>query len=131
MEYVKEYSVNTLMIHLGADMFLRECYNPSDWHHDFFLTDPEGNLKTGPPSKKYNIAGPLCFAGDIIGRDIPLPDPAEGDFLVIRDTGSYTLSMWSRYNSRQMPAVVGVGETGEFTLLKDRETAEDPADFWE
>ncbi len=131
VEYVKEYSSNTLMIHLGADMFIRECYNPDDWHHDIFLTGPDGKLKKSADKKRYNIAGPLCFAGDIIGREIELPEAAEGDYLVIRDTGAYTLSMWSRYNSRQIPMVIGVGPEDEFVLLKDRDPVDKVTGFWE
>ena len=42
----------------------------------------------------------LCFANDIIARDIELPKAEDGDYLVIHDNGAYTFGMWSKYVSR-------------------------------
>lgn len=108
VEVVKQEADYTIiMTHVGADLFLRKCYNPGDWHHDISVVDKYGNLETGIAKNKYIIAGPLCFAGDILATDLELPEVIEGDFLLIHDAGAYTLSMWSRYNSRQMPKVPG------------------------
>jgi diaminopimelate decarboxylase len=88
-------------------------------------------LKTGSATRKYSIAGPLCFAGDIVARGVKSPPIETGDFVLIHDTGAYTLSMWSRYNSRQIPRVVGYRNQGEsFEILKERETFEDLQRFW-
>lgn len=132
VEYVKSGSVNTAMIHVGADLFLRECYNPQDWNHEIIVADSAGKLKIGLDDYKYIIAGPLCFAGDIIAREIELPRVEVGDFVIIKDTGAYTLGMWSRYNSRQIPKVIGYYEGGiEFETLKEREKIDDILRFWE
>jgi len=132
VEYVKrEPGYNIIMTHVGADLLLRKCYNPDDWHHHISVVDKNGNLKTGTDSNNYVVAGPLCFAGDVIASDLELPVTEEGDFLLIHDTGAYTLSMWSRYNSRQMPKVVGYyTENKGFEILKERESKEDLLDFW-
>jgi diaminopimelate decarboxylase len=131
VEYVKhEDSLNTAMIHVGADMFLRECYHPEDWHHDITVVDQSGKAKSGA-GKTYVLAGPLCFAGDIIEKEIRLPEVAAGDYLLIHDAGAYTLSMWSRHNSRQIPRVVGYYDNGEdFEIIKERESLSDLWDFW-
>lgn len=131
VEYVKKTkTINTIMIHLGADMFLRKIYNPNDWHHEISVVDSNGKFKSGK-QKKYCIAGPLCFAGDILEQEILLPEVKEGDYLVIHDTGAYTSSMWSRYNSRQFPKVIGYEDDGrKFVLLKDRESLESIKIFW-
>jgi len=133
VEYVKDDpQVKTAMLDVGADLFVRECLNPRDWQHEYAVFDAAGHLKSGVDVKPYNLAGPLCFSGDIIARDVQLPEVAEGDFLVIRDTGSYTYSMWSRYNSRQTPRIVGYYEEGaRFEILKERETPEETTTFWE
>jgi diaminopimelate decarboxylase len=131
VEYVK-HSVygNVAMIHLGADMFLRKCYAPDVWHHDIAVLDARGECKPGP-WRQYAVAGPLCFSGDILERDIELPELVDGDLLVIRDVGAYTFSMWSRYNSRQFPRVLGYENDGErIEILKERESAEDVVEFW-
>ncbi len=132
VEYVKPgQEKHTAMIHVGADMFLRKCYRPDDWHHEVIVLDAKGYIKTGVDDKPYNIAGPLCFAGDIIARDIYLPKLEEGDHIIITDTGAYTLSMWSRYNSRQIPKVLGYVEQGNrFEVLRERESLGDLVGFW-
>lgn len=131
VEYVKHTkSIDTLMIHLGADMFIRRIYNPDDWHHEITIVDSNGKLKYGK-RRKYNIAGPLCFAGDILEREILLPEVEGGDFIIIHDSGAYTSSMWSRYNSRQFPKVIGYENDGKkFVVVKERESLESVKKFW-
>ena len=131
VEYVKNYSgVSTAVIHIGADQLLRRCYQPEFWHHDISVTDQYGRLKPAGDIE-YTIAGPLCFGADIIAKDIPLAQIDEGDFLMIHDTGGYTLSMWSRYTSRQIPKVLGYRHGGsQFETLKSRETIDELYQFW-
>jgi len=131
VEYVKrDPGINTAMIHIGADLFIRECLNPKDWSHEYSVLNKNGNLKKGKDTLPYNLAGPLCFAGDILAKSVALPKVQEGDFLVVHDTGAYTFSMWSRYNSRQTPRILGF-ENGRFTVLKERERVEEVVGFWE
>lgn len=130
VEYVKhDPMVKTVMIHAGADLFVRECLNPRDWSHDYTVYDSSGKLKTGQDEMPYNLAGPLCFSGDILAKNVSLPVVEEGDYIVIHDTGSYTFSMWSRYNSRQTPRIAGYRD-GTFEILKEREKIEDLVKFW-
>jgi len=128
IEYVKEGEPSTIAVHVGADLFLRRCYRPDDWHHDLFICDASGRMKTGR-QRHYAVAGPLCFAGDLLARQVALPEAQAGDFLIIRDAGAYTLSMWSRYNSRQMPKVIGY-DGDAFTALRRRESLAELAAFW-
>jgi diaminopimelate decarboxylase len=131
VEYVKhDPGIKTAMIHVGADLFVRECLNPKDWSHRYSVLDRHGSLKTGRDRVPYNLAGPLCFTGDILAKDVPLPVVEEGDYVVIHDTGSYTFSMWSRYNSRQIPRILGVRE-GKLFVVKERESMEELVGFWE
>ncbi|MCX6268025.1 MAG: diaminopimelate decarboxylase [Bacteroidetes bacterium] len=131
VEYVKrEPAINTAMLHVGAGLFVREGLNPRDWHHEYSVFDRHGNLKSGQDDFAYNLAGPLCFSGDIIAKNVLLPRIEEGDYLVIHDTGGYTFSMWSRYNSRQTPRILGYhGDC--FEILKERESLEELQRFWE
>jgi len=132
VEYVKEdRDCKTAMIHVGADLFLRKCYRPDDWHHEIMVFDKNGAYKYGTDDKPYTIAGPLCFAGDMIAQNISLPQVNVGDLIIIQDTGAYTLSMWSRYNSRQIPKVLGYLENGaEFKILRKRERLHSLFEFW-
>lgn len=77
------------------------------------------------------VAGPLCLSGDVIARDLELPVFNESDFILIHDAGAYTLSMWSRYSSRQMPKVIGYSvESETFEILMGRESKEDLYQLW-
>lgn len=131
VEYVKQYKNSiTAVIHVGADLFMRKIYQPEHWHHDISLMDKYGNLKSGS-LQKVIIAGPLCFNGDIIARDIELSEIEEGDFIILHDSGGYTLSMWSRHTSRLIPMIMGyTGNGANFQLIKEKESLEDLYNFW-
>ena len=130
VEYVKhDRSINTAMIHAGADLFVRECLNPRDWTHEYCVFDSFGNPGEGTDTTPWTLAGPLCFSGDILARDLALPPLQEGDYIVVRDTGGYTFSMWSRYNSRQTPRIAGYRQ-GKFSILKEREDPDSLTGFW-
>lgn len=91
------------VIHCGADMFVRPAYLPQVWKHRIAIFDASGQQKKAPSNHEWDIVGPLCFTGDIIAHQRRLPDIESGDLVVIYDSGAYTLAMWSRYNSRQVP----------------------------
>jgi len=131
VEYVKSYAgTRTAVIHVGADLLMRRCYMPDQWYHHISVCDAEGRLKETGAMEQHTIAGPLCFNGDLIAKDISLPRVEEGDYVLIHDTGAYTLSMWSRHTSRLIPAVWGYSEKGGFEQLKKGETVEDVYRFW-
>jgi diaminopimelate decarboxylase/aspartate kinase len=52
----------------------------------------------------YDVVGPICESGDILGHDRPLPVCAEGDVMLIATAGAYGHAMSSHYNLRE-PAV--------------------------
>jgi diaminopimelate decarboxylase len=133
VEYVKPGHRGDRMavIHLGADFLLRPVYRPQDWHHEFFVLDRRGVPKAGMTTA-VTIAGPLCFAGDIVAHDVLLPPVEEGDWIVIRDVGAYTLGMWSRHCSRGIPAVIGCDPQHDqpLRILRPAETPRDVVRFW-
>lgn len=116
------------IVHLGADLLLRRVYRPDDWHHDLLVLDAAGRPKHAPPVPT-TVCGPLCFGGDVLAREVMLPAVAPGDWIVLRDTGAYTLSMWSRHCSRGMPLVLGI-DAGWMRVLRRAERADDVVRFW-
>lgn len=118
----------TVVIHLGADLLLRRVYRAEQWDHEFVVLNPDGTPKQGP-LRATQIAGPLCFAGDLLTLDRPLPAAEPGDLVLIRDTGAYTLSMWSRHCSRGLPPSIGYRRDGA-RLLHRGEQPQDVVDFW-
>ncbi|MEM9516819.1 MAG: diaminopimelate decarboxylase [Actinomycetota bacterium] len=129
VEYVKHVDGDdVVVIHLGADFLLRAAYQPDSWPYRFSLLDADGRPKRDA-AQRCTVAGPLCFAGDVIGSDVPLGDVDVGDWIIIHDVGAYTYSMWSRHCSRGMPPIVGV-DGRQCRLLRAAERAEDVARSW-
>jgi len=133
VEYAKQAGGrHVAVIHLGADFMVRTAYVPEVWIHRVTLHTSDGRPKSGALTPQ-DIAGPLCFSGDLVAHNRALPLAAPGDWVVIHDAGAYTMSMWSRYNSRQAPPVYGYEVTGEavaFHLIKAGETVDDVLRFW-
>lgn len=131
VEYVKP-AQGLAVIHLGADFLLRPVYRPDDWAHEFYVLDRQGEPKAGPATA-ITLAGPLCFAGDIVAPNVLLPAMEVGDWIVIRDVGAYTLSMWSRHCSRGIPAVLGYDpqQAEPVRVLRRAETPADVVSFWD
>jgi diaminopimelate decarboxylase/aspartate kinase len=51
----------------------------------------------------YDIVGPICETGDVLGHDRRLPETHEGDVLLVANVGAYGRSMASSYNLRAPP----------------------------
>lgn len=81
-------------------------------------------LKNNNITETYDIAGPICESGDILGKARNLPKLQEEDYLAILDAGAYGYTMTSVYNSRPRPAEVLVNK-GKYYLIRKEETFED------
>ncbi len=77
-----------------------------------------------PRNQTVTVAGKFCESGDVLARDVDLPDPATGDLLALPASGAYCLMMASNYNMQTRPAVVLVNE-GNARLIRRRETYSD------
>jgi diaminopimelate decarboxylase len=76
------------------------------------------------PNGTYAVCGKHCESGDVMIRDLPLPEPRRGDLLAVPATGAYTLTMASNYNLVPRPAAVLLAD-GEARLIRRRETIDD------
>ncbi len=76
------------------------------------------------PCEKVTIAGKCCESGDIIAKDIMVPEISVGDLLCVFSTGAYNYSMASNYNRIPRLPVVMI-KNGEDKLVVKRETYED------
>ncbi|KAF4040797.1 Pyridoxal-dependent decarboxylase [Phytophthora infestans] len=136
VEAIKDWAGQHIaVVHVGADQFPRTAYLPEQWSHCITVLDSHGRTKTNPSSDyvRQDIAGPLCFSGDFLAKQLLLPPIQVGDFVVIHDTGGYTMSMHSKYNSRQVSsyfAYSAVGDKVNFSMLKERETTEETLACW-
>jgi diaminopimelate decarboxylase len=83
------------------------------------------NRMSVPPGPRVTVAGKHCESGDVLIRDVPLPDDVgAGDILCVPATGAYTYSMASNYNRVPRPPVVMVAD-GHADLIVRRETHDD------
>ncbi|DBA03615.1 TPA: hypothetical protein N0F65_006794 [Lagenidium giganteum] len=140
VEYVKTHAglvphddlEQTAIIHAGSDLFLRTCYRPELFPHRLSVYKSTGEASTLPDAVQ-NVAGPLCFGGDMLARRITLPLIERGDYVVVHDSGSNTISLFSRHCSRPAPPVYGyrnVDDELSVELLKPGESPEDVMRFW-
>jgi len=88
----------------------------------FHLIEPVVNREGG--LRQYELVGPVCESGDVVGRDRTLLPLAVGDLVAIRDAGGYGSVMASNYNRRPLPAEVLV-ENGQWRVIRRRQTLAD------
>ena len=76
------------------------------------------------PVENVTIAGRFCESGDILIKNIVLPELEEGDILCVYNTGAYNFSMASNYNRVQKPCMVLVNNS-QSDIIINRETLDD------
>ena len=104
VEYTKVTGGRHIAItHAGAQVATRTVFMPELWPIRVSALDPQGRPKTGAKIAQ-DVAGPCCFAGDIIAsrRALPLLEP--DDWVLLHDTGAYYFSTPVRL---QQPAARG------------------------
>lgn len=107
VEYAKSAGGRPIAVtHAGAQVATRTVFAPDAWPLRVAAYDAEGRPKEGPPVAQ-DVAGPCCFAGDLVAVDRPLPPLAEGDHAALLDTGAYYFSNPFGYNSLPRPGVYG------------------------
>jgi diaminopimelate epimerase len=79
---------------------------------------------SGRRRETVTLAGKYCESGDVLIRDVELPQPQPGDLVAVPMSGAYTLSMASNYNLARRPAVVLV-DKGRTRLMQRRESYAD------
>jgi diaminopimelate decarboxylase len=130
---VKTHADRQVIVHhCGANLFVRESYQPGVWPHRVALLDEAGAWVKGPP-KQSDLGGPLCFGGDSIGCGVALPAAKPGQWLVVRDTGANSFSLWSHHCSRPFPKVIACDSTigpDSLCIAKPRQTIADVVAFW-
>jgi diaminopimelate decarboxylase len=70
--------------------------------------------------KKVTFAGKYCESGDILIRDIDMPDIKSGDTVAIPVCGAYCIPMSSNYNMVPHPAIILVNE-GRARIIRRRQ----------
>ncbi|GGX01528.1 diaminopimelate decarboxylase [Streptomyces noursei] len=103
------------LTHAGAQVATRTVFAPESWPIRVAAYDAAGRPKTGAPVPQ-DIAGPCCFAGDLVAENRPLPRLESGDHVALLDTGAYYFSTHFAYNSLPRPGVYGYAPAPDGTF---------------
>jgi diaminopimelate decarboxylase/aspartate kinase len=84
--------------YLGLDTGMNSLIRPmlyDAWHEIANLSRLDQ-----PATALYQVVGPICESGDVLGTDRRLPEAQEGDVMLVAQTGAYGKVMSSPYNLR-------------------------------
>ena len=117
--YLKENTNKNFAIIDAAmnDLMRPSLYNA--WHTISPITTPSEHTK----DRIYDVVGPVCETGDILGKDRRLAIEPE-DLLAIHSAGAYGFTMSSNYNTRPRAAEVLVNDK-QWQIIRERETTAD------
>ncbi len=102
--------------HAGAQIMTRTAFLPAAWPIRVEGFTPDGVLKT-EDKVQTDVAGPCCFAADLVAKDVLIPRLDPNDYVAIYDTGAYYFSNHFDYNSLPRIAVYGVStKSGELSI---------------
>lgn len=74
-------------------------------------------VKEGKATEPCHIVGPICETTDCFGSNRLMPPLANGDLLVLLDTGAYGFSMGSNYNLRGRPLELLIGKNKKLKVV--------------
>ncbi|MEU3156032.1 diaminopimelate decarboxylase [Streptomyces griseoincarnatus] len=122
VEYAKSAGGRPVAVtHAGVQVATRTVYAPQSWPLRIAAYDAKGLPKEGP-AVLQDVAGPACFAGDLLAQGQELPLLEQGDHAAALDTGAYYFAHHYAYNSLPRPAVLGYAQSpsGEITFATVR-----------
>lgn len=103
------------IVDVGSDQLTKVTL--AGFSQEVLLADGTSLPREGTDS----IAGPLCFAGDVILPETDLTEVTEGDLLLLPNVGSYCRAINNRFNGQSEPGTLIVAEDREVGLAYTRE----------
>ena len=96
--------------HAGAQIITRTAFLPKSWPIRVTGYTTKGEERTAQTSEVVttDVAGPCCFAGDLICSNQPLPKLESNDYVMVHDTGGYYFTNHFDYNSLPRVAIYTV-----------------------
>jgi diaminopimelate decarboxylase len=131
VEYTKTSGGRHIAItHAGAQILTRTAFLPKSWPLRVTGFLPSGKERTKEISEpvETDVAGPCCFAGDLICINEMLPKLDVNDYVMVHDTGGYYFSNHFDYNSLPrigVYSVSGKDKTLEIDCIRKADTIED------
>ncbi|MEV5885665.1 diaminopimelate decarboxylase [Streptomyces sp. NPDC052020] len=129
VEYAKTAGGRPVAVtHAGVQVATRTVYAPGAWPLRIAAYDAGGRPKDGPDVVQ-DVAGPACFAGDLLAVGRALPLLRQGDYAAALDTGAYYFAHHYAYNSLARPGVYGFAPDGEagvaFAVVREPQPVEE------
>ncbi|MGY5060479.1 diaminopimelate decarboxylase [Streptomyces sp. 900105755] len=126
VEYAKSSGGRRIAVtHAGVQVAPRTVYVPGAWPLRIAAYDAKGRPKEGAPVVQ-DVAGPACFAGDLLAEERLLPPLEQGDLAAALDTGAYYFGSHYSYNSLARPGVYGFLPDGDggvtFAVVREPQT---------
>lgn len=108
--------------YIAIDGGMADNPRPAMYQAEYFAQ--VANKPQAEAVQNVTIAGRFCESGDILIKNIKLPETEEGDILCVYNTGAYNYSMASNYNRVAKPAMVLINN-GCADIIVERETLDD------
>ncbi|MFZ1983653.1 MAG: diaminopimelate decarboxylase [Desulfatitalea sp.] len=109
--------------YIGVDACMSALMRPAmygAYHHIEVLGKP-----ADAPTKSVDVVGSLCENNDKFAIQRALPPIAEGDLLIIQDTGAHGHAMGFNYNGKLRPKELLLRSDGRVELIRRAETEAD------
>lgn len=129
VEYTKSAGGRAVAVtHAGVQIAARTVYAPASWPLRIAAYDAKGRPKSGPDVVQ-DVAGPACFAGDLLAEGRALPLLEQGDYAAALDTGAYYFAHHYAYNSLARPGIHGFAPDREggvrFAVVREPQTLDE------
>ena len=108
------------IVNVGSDQLFKVTL--AGFSQDVLLADGTPLPRKG----KDSIAGPLCFAGDVLLPETDLSGVEEGDVLILPNVGAYCRAIGNRFNGHSEPGTLIVQNNKVVGLAYINEDA-----YWE
>ncbi|MFZ5564508.1 MAG: diaminopimelate decarboxylase [Thermodesulfobacteriota bacterium] len=108
--------------YVGVDACMSALMRPAIYGAYHHITLPG---KDRGPLETVDVVGALCENNDKFAVQRDLPVAAEGDLMVIHDTGAHGIAMGFNYNGRLRPKELLLREDGGVELIRRAETPDD------
>jgi diaminopimelate decarboxylase len=109
--------------YIGVDASMSSLMRPGIYgaYHHIDVLGKEDHQDT----ETIDVVGSLCENNDKFAIQRTLPKIADGDILIIQDTGAHGIAMGFNYNGNLRPKELLLGSNGKVELIRRAERVED------
>jgi len=109
--------------YIGVDASMSSLMRPGIYgaYHHIDVLGKDGHKDT----ETVDVVGSLCENNDKFAIQRHLPKIADGDILIIQDTGAHGIAMGFNYNGNLRPKELLLGDDGKVELIRRAERVED------